>query len=319
MVGNGAMVGAVLVREGNIIAEGWHKEFGHAHAERALLENHEQEMRSNDVLYLNLEPCCHMGKAPPCTDILLERGVKNIVVGMLDPDPRVSGRGIEILKSKGVHIVGPILAEHSERLNRGFVSVRRHARPWVTLKQARTKSGQIAATDRSPIKITSKIQDIWSHTFVRALHDAILVGINTILTDDPLLDVRCEETDILNKNIVHLHPWRIVLDPHLRMLLESRVVSDAWRKRSMVVTTVGEGPSAAELRARGVRVVTVPLDGESFGWGELWRTLITPDGEYHGLTSVLVEGGRKTWDILRDAGYVDEEVILVGDPLTAAR
>ncbi len=124
--GANPMVGAVLVRDGKIIAEGFHEGFGKAHAERQLLEKLEQKISSKDILYVNLEPCCHeKKKTPPCAQMLVEKGIKHVVYGMKDPNPAVNGKGIQYLRSKGVEVIGPVLEDECLRLNRGFVSVQK--------------------------------------------------------------------------------------------------------------------------------------------------------------------------------------------------
>lgn len=304
-VGNGALVWSVLVREGKIIVEAHHRAFGLPHAERSLLDGIEQQISSSDILYVNMEPCCHYGKTPPCTDIIIEKGIKHVVYGMRDPDARVAGKGIEILKAAGVRVVGPVLLAQCERLNRGFVSVRNHGRPWITIKRAQLRDGRAANTEGGRLMITSHDQNVWSHTFLRSTHDAILVGVGTVIADDPKLDTRFD-----NKQR-GLRPWRIILDPHLRIPMGAIVVSDAHADRTMIVTSHDADKKYKEtLRMRGVRMLDVVMNSDQFDWKDLWRQLITPADDYHGLTSILVDGGKKTWDIFKKAGMVDEEVIL---------
>lgn len=313
-VGNGALVGAVLVRDGEVIAEGFHAGFGQAHAERSLLEKFEQKIDSRDVLYVNLEPCCHHGKTPPCTDILLERGIKHVVIGMQDPDFRVGGKGIELLRKAGVEVIGPVLPELSQRLNRGFVSVRTLGRPWVTLKRAQTTDGRVATPDGKPLQITSNEQYMWSHEWLRSGLDSIVVGVQTVVTDDPSLNTRFDQKKR------GLQPWRIILDPHLRIPLGARVVTDEARHRTIVFIGDAHSPSEIskreqvlrELSKRGVLVRKLPLVEGRFVWKVLWADLLTPRPDYDGVTSVLVEGGPKTWEMFREAGIVDEEVVLTG-------
>lgn len=309
-VGNGAMVGAVLVRSGSVVAEGYHEAFGTLHAERQLLEKFEQKIDSKDVLYVNLEPCvAHASKKnPPCSDIIIKRGVKRIVYGMRDPDIRVAGKGIAALQKAGVEVIGPILPQECARLNRGFVSVRTNARPWITLKKAITKAGDIANPDGSFLKITSEEQDTWSHTFLRAKHDAILVGVGTAIIDNPRLTIRhCEST---------FQPWRIVLDANLRLPVTAKLVSDQCADRTIVVTKNKlhkiQQSVVPLLQARGVRVLQLPHDEDGVDFPALWKALATPSGDFHGMTSILVEGGAKTWASFKAAGCVDEDVTLTG-------
>ncbi len=310
LVGNGAMVGAVLVRNETIIAEGWHRGFGLSHAERDLLESFDQPIMPNDVLHVNLEPCCHQGKTPPCTDIILERGIAHVVYGMMDPDARVAGQGIAALQAAGVKVTGPIDEENCRRLNRGFVWMRTKQRPWITLKRAVANDGAISNPDGSPLRITTEAQDIRSHTELRCHHDAILVGVDTIITDDPRLDARL---DVRKRNY---HPYRIILDPHLRIPVTARVVTDDYRQRTIVVHGPIVNPEMDEaaqvLAQQHVLLREVPLVDGSFDWPMLWAALCEPRESYHGLVSILVEGGQRTWKNFADAGMVDEEVTLVG-------
>lgn len=303
--GTNPMVGAVLVRDEKIIAEGFHEGFGKPHAELQLMEKYEQKIRSTDTLYVNLEPCCHANKkTPPCAQMLAERGVRNVVISMVDPNPLVSGKGIDFLRSKGIDVtlVPQILAE-CVRLNRGFVSLQTKGRPWITVKEAVTFDRKHAQPDGSRLKITTKEQDIWVHRFLRARHDAILVGVGTILKDDPQLTVRHGEGN----------PFRLILDPLLKTPLTARVVTDALvAKTIIVVSPDAEAKKVKELQSRGIRIFEVPLRKQRFDWPKLWQYLSTPRGDFHGICSILVEGGSKTWGVFRNEGIVDEEVTLVG-------
>ncbi len=314
-VGNGALVGAVLVRDEKIIAEGYHSEYGKTHAERELLQKFDQEIRSSDILYVNLEPCCHQGKTPPCTDIILERGIKHVVYGMLDPDPRVAGQGIKTLEAAGVHCEASTERALCEKLNRGFISVRRKNRPWITLKSARTPSGEVAKIDGKPLKITSAAQDVWTHTFLRAASDAILVGVQTIINDDPILDSRLAEGSNMNTKVEQYQPYRIVLDPHLRVQEDAKVCTGASRERTIIITcshTSIDQEKQKRIESKGVRIVSIEMRDGMFDWQALWGVCLTPAVSFHGLTSILVEGGKRTWDLFKGARIMDEEVVLVG-------
>lgn len=329
------MVGAVLVRDGEIIAEGWHSAFGADHAERDLFNpsttlrvtNQESAVtvEEDDILYVNLEPCCHKGKTPPCTDLIIEKGIKNVVFGMFDPNPIVAGQGIEVLRSAGVKVIGPIERARCEWFNRGFVSLMLNKRPWITLKRAQTKDGRIANKDLpagvltkvggSPLKITSSEQDAWSHEWLRAKHDAILVGVETIVRDDPQLTVRmpadrstkCEGS---NKKIDQFNPLRIVLDPNFRIPENAKIISGDLAHGTIIITNQSDSEKKQMLEERGVRIWGCSLEDDHFDFHMLWELLTTPVNSFHGITSILVEGGQKTWEQFQRAKAVDAEVVL---------
>ena len=303
-VGNGAFVGAVLVRDGDIIAEGVHRGFGLLHAERDLLEQFSGSIEPTDTLYVNLEPCCHMGKTPPCTEIILKRGVKHLVYGLRDPDRRVSGQGIEFLRLNGVEVIGPVLRDECAWMNRGFISVREKGRPWITLKSARAADGSIAHPDGSPKRITSKEQDAWSHEFLRAKHDAILVGVNTIIKDDPSLTVRS-----IN---VPVQPWRIVFDPHARTPLHASIIKKNPERTILVVDAALDLSCTEPYLEREIHIWRIPCIQNMFDFHALFQGCITSQENFCGITSILVEGGERTWHPFWSHHHVDMDVLLPG-------
>lgn len=319
------LVGSVLVRDGETIAEGWHTEFGAEHAERMLINNLDQDIQQEDGLYVNLEPCDHQGKTPPCTDIIIRSGVKHVVFGMFDPNPEVVGRGVEKLRSAGINVVGPVLETECRRLNRGFVSLHENGRPWITLKTATNRAHQISNEDGSPMKITSKEQDEWSHFWLRRAHDAILVGVGTVISDDPQLNTRfiqpagrSPKGEGSNKKVDQEtpQPIRLILDPDLRIPLDAKVVNGELARNTIIVTTSKTKNQKQEtknqLDERGVRIIDIHLQDDHFDWNSLWQVLTTPTAKFHGISSILVEGGPITWEAFRSAGLVDEEITLVG-------
>ncbi len=309
-VGNGAMVGSVLVRGDIMLAEGHHQAFGMPHAERQLLEKFDQKIDTKDILYVNLEPCvAHPSKKNlPCCESIVERGVRRLVYGMRDPDPRVAGRGIAYLMNAGVEVIGPVLPEECARYNRGFVSMRTKGRPWITLKSAKTKAGMIAQKDGQPLAITSQQQNAWSHTYLRARHDAILVGVGTVLTDNPSLTIRSLKSPP--------HSIRIILDPSLRIPVSSHVLTVTPDASTIIIASHDAIESMSEralrISERGARVCGVSYSQGRFDWTELWSVLTRPTPTYCGLTSLVVEGGKKTWDTFIESSMVDERVTLVG-------
>ena len=267
------LVGCVVVKDDNIIAEGWHEALGARHAERMALEA-ASAAAAGDTLYVNLEPCLRAGKQPPCTEIILKSGIRRVVFGAGDP----SNSSAAMLRERGVEVIGGILEVECRRLNRGFLSLKEQGRPWVTLKKAMMRDGRVANPEGQPrLIITSEEQDEWSHTHLRATHDAILVGSGTIKTDNPHLNVRYV-SDAVSK---HIAPRRIILDPHNEIPATARVLTDADAARTLI------------LREK----LTIP---------ELLRVL-----QEGGITSLLVEGGPGVWKAFELSGCVDEMVTLV--------
>lgn len=304
LVGNGAMVGAVLVNHDQSTAEAFHEGFGKMHAERTLLTHIDQKMCTGSTLYVNLEPCVHHGKTPPCTEIIIERGIKRVVVGMMDPDPRVAGKGIAVLRRAGIAVIGPVERAACERLNRGFISVRKIGRPWITLKRAQTRDGRIANPDGTTLKITSFDQDRLSHISQRAQTDAILVGVETVIRDDPQLTIRHYTSQ--------WQPWRIVLDPSSRMPSTAKLLTDSLKERTIIVSSLNNYIDQTFTYAPGLnKKMLVKNHDKKFEWESIWTALTTHQEDFPGITSILVEGGRRTWDIFRQNGFVDEEVVLV--------
>lgn len=306
-VGNGALVGAVLVRDGAVVGEGWHRGYGLAHAERDLLQKFDQQCCSTDVLYVNLEPCCHEGKTPPCTDSILKSGVTTVVVGMLDPDPRVAGKGIATLREEGVTVIGPVLESECAWFNRGFITLRTKARPWITLKRAQTRTGDIAAPDGNRLHITTQEQDVWSHTHLRAMHDAVLVGIGTVITDNPFLNTRFVQNTTPTAGV----PYKIVLDRNCDIPNNSRIFEQHPERVMVVCDEDAPRTRVSVIGNLGARIVRVACTDEGFVWPALWEALTVPRDTYTGIASVLVEGGVRTWDTFKRHG-TDMEVTLVG-------
>lgn len=314
------VVGAVLVRDGKIIAEDWHREYGKGHAERNLLEAFKGDILSEDVLYVTLEPCCHEGKSGACTDIIVEKGVKKVVVGLVDPNGLVSGKGIELLREGGVNVL--VLEYGSEKTvdsrqwtemdiadceqltedlkwqNRGFFTWVSKRRPWVTLKMAQSLDGRISPEEGQQYWLTGKESQVHVHD-QRAHHDAILVGVGTILTDNPRLDCRLIEHK--TQNVKRKTPIVVVLDAALSVPLDSEVI----RERTMLFRGrqfKKRLKRKHELQDRGVDVIEVDTDEQ----GYLNLRQILDELAAAGITSVYVEGGPRVWSSFLNAGLVDE-------------
>ncbi len=208
------MVGAVVVKGGKVVGEGYHSRAGNPHAEVEALKRAGSKARSAD-LYVNLEPCCHFGRTPPCTNVIIKAGIKRVIVGMKDPNLRVNGRGFRALKAKGIDIVSGILKKECLKLNESFVKVINTGVPFVILKTAMSLDGKIATRSGDSRWISGKAARNHVHK-IRNQVDAIMVGTETVLKDNPHLTCR------LGKGSVK-HPARIILDRRNRIPLTSNV------------------------------------------------------------------------------------------------
>jgi diaminohydroxyphosphoribosylaminopyrimidine deaminase / 5-amino-6-(5-phosphoribosylamino)uracil reductase len=291
-------VGALVVREGRVVGAGVTAPGGRPHAETLALAEAGPLARGATV-YVTLEPCSHHGQTPPCAEALVAAGVARVVCALADPDPRVSGRGLALLRAAGIDVSLGEGAEDAHRDHLGHILRVTEGRPMVTLKLARTADGYAAGDEHdSRLAITGEIANRRTHT-LRAGCEAIMVGIGTALADDPLLTIR--------QNGVEQPALRVVLDRALRLPLSSRLVATAEANRTLVIAGSG-APAAqtAELRARGVEVETVAEapDGR-LDLREALRRLAQ-----FGVTRVFSEGGPGVGSSLIRAGLADEVILL---------
>lgn len=223
------MVGAVIEKNGHIIGEGYHEKYGTLHAERSALA-HCSENPSGATIYVTLEPCCHYGKQPPCTDAIIESGIKRVVAGSLDPNPLVAGKGIEILRKHGVQVETGLLKAECDAINEVFFHYMQTGRPLVVMKYAMTLDGKIATYTGNSQWITGEEARKHVHE-QRNRYMAIMTGIGTVLADDPLLTCRIEG----GRN-----PIRIICDTRLRIPLDSHIVKTAGTVPTIIATAAGE-------------------------------------------------------------------------------
>jgi diaminohydroxyphosphoribosylaminopyrimidine deaminase/5-amino-6-(5-phosphoribosylamino)uracil reductase len=284
------MVGAVLVKHGQIIGRGWHHRAGEPHAEIEALRDaqaHGQSPRGS-TLYVTLEPCCTFGRTPPCTTAVIAAGIKRVVAGATDPNPKHSGQGFAILRREGIEVVRGVLEDDCARLNEAFNHWIVHRTPFVTVKAAMTLDGKIATAQGESKWITGEKARA-AGMQLRQGGDAILVGVNTILADDPSLTIRTMKNGGQPGKPIR----RIVLDSLARTPPNARVVSDAFAAHTtIVVGNRAPGKRAAGL-AKRVNVITAPLAGSAIGnrqsaidLGWLLKRLGAEN-----VTSLLVEGG----------------------------
>lgn len=271
------MVGCVMVKEERIVGMGAHLRAGTPHAEIHALRMAGTEA-SNSTMYVTLEPCHHQGRTGPCTEAIVESGVGRVVVGSLDPDEKVSGKGIAFLKNQGIEIVVGVLEEDCQQLNQAYMHHRRTGFPYVTLKMAMTLDGKIATANGDSKWVTNEHSRAYVHQ-MRHEMDAVLVGINTVLADQPKLTVRYPEMECPH------HPLRVIMDSHLRIPIDSPVV-DVSKAPTWVFTTHDHDEQhRRELESKGVRVF-VTQGHQRVNLQEMLRVLGN-----QGILSLLVEGG----------------------------
>jgi diaminohydroxyphosphoribosylaminopyrimidine deaminase/5-amino-6-(5-phosphoribosylamino)uracil reductase len=294
------MVGALLVKRGKIISRGWHRRAGSPHAEIEALHDAQERGHSpkSATMYVTLEPCCTHGRTPPCTEAISAAGIRRVVVATGDPNPKHAGRGFRVLRRAGIDVVTGVLADEAARLNESFNHWIVHRTPFVTVKAAMTLDGKIATASGESGWITG-LKARAEGMRLRRGADAVLVGINTVLADDPSLTVRrLGNIQHPTSNIQHPMPRRLVLDSMARTPLTAKVVSD----EHAALTTIVVGPGApkkrvAALSAR-VRVLVAPLQKSAIrnpqsamGRGKIdLRWLLRRLGAEE-VTSLLVEGG----------------------------
>ena len=269
------MVGAVVVKRGVVIGKGYHQRYGDLHAERNALKNCSEDPKGA-TLYVTLEPCCHHGKTPPCTDIIIEKGISRVVVGTMDVNPLVAGKGIEILRNHGIQVDVGILENECIAINKFFNKHMTTGLPYVVMKYAMTADGKIATKTGGSKWITSDGARESVHKLRKVL-SAIMVGVSTVIADDPMLNCRLSEP--------HIDPVRIVCDTHLRTPLSSQLVRTANEIKTIIATSV-DPAKAKDYERHGCQILQVPKKGEHLDLTALFKKL----GSI-GINSILLEGG----------------------------
>jgi len=290
-------VGAVIVRDGQVLGEGFHAEYGGSHAERAALAasleaGHDP---AGATLYVSLEPCCHEGKTSPCTEAITEAGIARVVVASDDPTEKASGRGLGILRDEGIEVAvadGEVAAR-ARLLNQAFRKHSRTGRPWVLFKSAMTLDGKVATRTGDSKWISGEDSRHQAHLW-RAECDAVAVGIGTALADDPLLTARVDD--------VRSQPRRVIFDSEGRIPLDSRLVRGADELPVTVVVSRAASRHATDaLEIAGVEVVVAVGENEPARVRSALESLGSA-----GVTSILLEGGPRLAGAFFDAGEIDE-------------
>ena len=303
------MVGCVIVREGAVVGEGWHQRFGGDHAEiEGLVAAGKQA--AGATMYVTLEPCCHYGKTPPCTEAIARAGIARVIVAADDPSEKASGRGLGILRDEGVEVTiadhGDELARRARFANQGFRKHARTGRPWVLFKSAMTLDGKVATPSGDSKWISGESSRARAHRW-RATVDAVAVGIGTALTDDPRLTARVDA--------VARQPTHVVFDTTARLPLTSHLLREAPELRLIVVVGRGAPRTSVEaLEMAGAEVIVATGQNEPARISDALDRL----GEL-GIASLLLEGGPHLAGAFFDAGEIDEVRLFLAPLLLGGR
>jgi diaminohydroxyphosphoribosylaminopyrimidine deaminase/5-amino-6-(5-phosphoribosylamino)uracil reductase len=293
------LVGAVVVRDGRAVGEGWHQRYGEPHAEAHALAAAGEAARGA-TLYVTLEPCCHHGKTPPCTDAILRAGIGRVVAALADPFPAVAGKGAEQLRAAGVEVEFGPGAAAARRQNAPYLKLLASGRPYVHAKWAMTLDGKIATRTGDSKWVSNEASRRRVHE-LRGRMDAVLVGVGTALADDPRLTARPPGPRTAA---------RVVLDSHGRLPTTSQLVRTAREVPTVVATATAPPAPAAQLHAAGCEVLTVPAADGRPDVG----ALLTELGRRR-MTNVLVEGGAAVLGSFLDAGAIDEVHVFIAPRL----
>jgi diaminohydroxyphosphoribosylaminopyrimidine deaminase/5-amino-6-(5-phosphoribosylamino)uracil reductase len=295
MVSPNPLVGAVIVNNDEIIAEGWHHVYGMPHAERDAISKCNGIDLTDAILYVNLEPCSHHGKQPPCTDIIIEKKFRTVVIASNDPNPNVSGGGINVLRQAGIKVIEGVMKNEADWLNRFFFKHITSGFPYVILKAGQTADGFTALENGESKWITNLESRAEAHK-LRAKVDAIMVGSNTAEKDNPELTVR---------HVEGRNPWRVVLDKNLRLDTSLKLFQTNEMHRTIICCSKekSESDKATELRNLGNEILISNLEktGKLDG-----KDILEKLERQYKITSILVEGGASLHSTFLEKGLADE-------------
>lgn len=297
------MVGAILVKNGKMVGQGYHTKAGEAHAEIVALREAKEEVKGS-VLYINLEPCVHYGKTPPCAPQIIQSKVKRVVIGMEDPNPLVSGKGIEILRRAGLEVEVGVLEKECRRLNEAFSKFILKKEPFVILKVAVTLDGKIATRNGDSRWISGEASRHFVHQW-RDRVDGVLVGIQTVLKDDPLLTARIKNGR---------DPYRIVLDSRLRIPEEARVIGTSPSRAIIASTEMAPKDKIEKLEQMGVQVLLLDTKEGKINL----KSCLSKLGEM-GMVSLMVEGGSRVNGSFLDEGLIDKLLLFLSPKIIGDR
>ena len=296
------LVGAVIVRDGEIIGEGYHECYGQLHAERNAIANAKKRGNSleGSTIYVTLEPCCHYGKTPPCTEAIIEEKIARVVVGSDDPNPLVSGKGFQMLREKGIEVIPHFLKEECDAMNHVFFHYIRTGTPYVAMKYAMTMDGKIACYTGDSKWVTGEESRAHVQT-LRNHYKGIMAGIGTVLADDPMLNCRIEGGR---------DPIRIIADSHLRIPMDSQLVRTAGQQPLIVACLPdADEEKAAQLQEKGVEVLRIPgvttADITEEQKDVISLPVLMKELGARKIDGILLEGGGQLNESALQAGIVD--------------
>lgn len=300
-------VGAVIVKDGRIIGEGYHKRCGELHAERNAFASLKEDA-TGATIYVTLEPCCHYGKTPPCTEAIIENKIARVVIGSRDPNPLVSGKGASLLRDKGIVVDEDFMREECDKLNSIFFHHITTGKPYVAMKYAMTLDGKIATRTGASKWITGDKARNHVHK-MRSRYAAILAGIGTVMADDPMLNVRLDEDG------AH-QPVRVVVDTRLRISEDSSLVKTSREYETIVACGQGQAGTDKKkaLELAGVQVVELPMADDHVDLVKLMEYLAERK-----LDSVYIEGGGQVHEAALKAGIVNHVYAYVAPKLFGGR
>lgn len=283
------MVGAVIVKDGRIIGEGWHRRCGDLHAERNAIASL-TESAEGATIYVTLEPCCHHGKTPPCTDAIIENRIARVVIGSGDPNPKVSGKGAAILREHGIEVVEGVLAEECDSINPEFFHYITTGLPYTAVKFAMTLDGKIASRTGASKWITGETARKHVHS-LRGRYAAILAGIGTVMADNPMLNCRIEGAH---------QPLRVIVDSHLRISDDSRIIQSARDYPTLIACAGADPEKRKRLESFGAEVISLPAAD-----GRVALPILMEELGRREISSVLAEGGGEIHESLISTGCAD--------------
>ena len=302
------MVGALIVRNDQIVGRGYHPMAGEPHAEVFALRR-AGELARGATLYVTLEPCCHYGRTPPCTDAIIKAGIARVVCSMEDPNPLVCGKGFQRLREAGIEVTLGVLEEDARKLNEVFIKYVRTRLPFVTIKAAMSIDGKIATYTGDSRWITGEKARRYAH-ILRAHHDAIMVGIGTVLADNPRLTVRLQPGQMRAPR----NPVRVIVDTHARIPLDANLLVENPGDTIIATTSFAPSEKLESLKDLGAKViVTDPKEGRV----DIKEVLIELGRQ--GITSVLVEGGGSLNASLLGEGLVDKVLVFIAPKIIGGK